>query len=90
MPIMLVCPCTSLISIPWHSVLNNVDCFPQVSVTDLLGGAVPGGVSVTADAIVAEGSGAPIAEGVVLKQVAGGSVFELDVMALKPARGFYR
>jgi len=61
----------------------------KVSVTDLLGGAVPGGVSVTADAIVAEGSGAPIAEGVVLKQVAGGSVFELDVMALKPARGFY-
>jgi len=60
----------------------------QVTVTDLLGQSIPQGVSVMADSITSETGRIELASNKPLKPVSS-SVFELDVMAMKPERGFY-
>jgi len=58
-----------------------------VAVADALGGAAAGGVALVADSVAAEG-GASLAKGVPFKAL-GNGLFSLDVMALKPKRGFH-
>lgn len=62
----------------------------QVSVTDLLGQAVAGGVSVAADSVTRETDGTKLASNVALKAVKESkTLFELEPLTLKPGRGFY-
>merc|ERR1719431_185430 len=59
----------------------------QVTVTDVLGQALPKGVTVVADSIQKEG-GAQVGAALPLNKESE-TLFSLNVMELKPERGFY-